>query len=179
MLHDCQLSLQLGTVRENRKRPIDCCNCCDCTASSPIFAEWILNEGSIDLDASEFGTKLLTVTLVSGFLEVCLCMCHGLVKWHWEVQYRLWAKVSSWLAPNFVHSGCVLFVTASHDKVCTACPQGNGDGLGEWAASVSTWQTWASSWCGTSAWRADASPNMSLCHTMASSMPLSCPLKLA
>ena len=91
------------------------------------------------------------------------CVCAFVhVSWTSQMTLRFstdfWAKVASWLAPNCVHSGCVFLVNASHDKVCTTWHCCNGDGVGEWAASVRNWQTWASSWCGTSAWEAGARP---------------------
>ena len=93
-----------------------------------------------------------------GSVFVHLCMCHGLVKWHWGSVQTFEQKLQVGWLQICVHSGCMFFVNASHDKDCTTYPRWNGDGVGECAASVFNWQTWASSWCGASAWEADARP---------------------
>lgn len=84
------------------------------------------------------------------------------VSWTSQMTLRFntdfWWKGFKLAGPHFIHSGCPFFVNASHGKGSTTCLGGHGDGLGEWAASVNNWQTWASSRCGTSAWEADARP---------------------
>ena len=81
------------------------------------------------------------------------CVCANVmdtVKWHFEIHCILSTdtKVCSFW-------WCVI-ATFWHNKDCTECPQGHGDGVGEWAASVSNWQAWESSWCGPPTWKADA-----------------------
>ena len=101
MLHAMQLSLQLGTVRENRKRPIDCCNCSDSIlkVNCQIFEAWRhYDPGCFRVHHEAADRHICLQFLGSVFVQMSWTQSNDTLRFIVYFQLR----------PQFVHSGGVL-----------------------------------------------------------------------
>ena len=102
MLHAMQLSLQLGTVRENRKRPIDCCNCSDSIlkVNCQIFeACWHCGPGCFRVHHEAADCHICLQFLGSAFAQMSWTQSNDTLRFITYFQ----------LTPKFVHSGVVCY----------------------------------------------------------------------